>query len=97
MLCWLWAAAYFLLLAPRLAYYHPPFPPLLALQVAIDLQALFKGLRYLAGICLVLAYAWICDRSGDSLGLHRRNKRCGGAWLKSLDSASLSAIVWLKT
>ena len=31
------------------------------------------GLKYLAGICLVIAYAWACDRSGDSLGrLHPR-------------------------
>lgn len=38
------------------------------------MAALTKGLQHLGGICLVLAYAWICDRSGDTFGLQSRSK-----------------------
>jgi len=42
-------------------------------KTSIDPRAVMAGLKYLAGICLVIAYAWACDRSGDSLGrLHPR-------------------------
>ena len=44
------------------------------LQPFIDVAALVSGLRYLAGILLVLAYAWVCDRGGEAFGLTRRSK-----------------------
>ena len=37
-------------------------------QPLFDTAALTTGLKYLAGLLLVLAYAWLCDRSGDSFG-----------------------------
>lgn len=42
---------------------------------SIDTGVILAGLKYLLGICLVLAYAWACDRSGTSLGLENRSKR----------------------
>ena len=34
-----------------------------------DMDAFTKGCGYIAGISLVLAYAWVCDRAADSVGV----------------------------
>ena len=45
-----------------------PYTKTLYTQSSFDITALCVGLKNLAGIILVLAYAWACDRSGDTLG-----------------------------
>jgi hypothetical protein len=47
----------------------PPRPP-----SPVDVAGMVSGLKYLAGILLVLAYAWVCDRGGEAFGLTRRSK-----------------------
>ena len=47
-------------------------------KTVTDTAALTKGFRHLAGLGLVLAYAWVCDRSGSALGLSQTSKRFDG-------------------
>ena len=50
-------------------------PRFLPRDISWDTGTILAGLKYIVGICLVLAYAWACDRSGTSLGLENRSKR----------------------